>query len=82
MERPEHHPRTLTDADVAALATALIKPVATEIKAQMVEDFKLDIGGMVIVWFRRAALGLIISLAVWGAAHALGYLDTAAHRRL
>lgn len=66
--------RTLTDADILALVQALRKPVATEIKNQMIDDFQLDLGRSVIVWARRATFSILIALAIWAASHAGGYI--------
>ena len=68
---PEEMPtRNLTDADVAALSRALTQPVAQAIKVQLVEDFQLEVGRTVIIWFRRTLIGLIIALAIWASSHA------------
>lgn len=73
-------PRNLTDADIAALGHAIVEPVAALIKAQLVEDFQLEIGRGVIAWARRAIFGILFALAIWGASHFYTVTDTAPHQ--
>jgi hypothetical protein len=50
--------RTLTDGDVRA--------IATELKIQLLTDFKLDVANGVLVWVRKAAILFLLYLAITG----------------
>ena len=75
--------RNLTDADIDALASSvalkLVKPVAAEIKSQIVTDMKLEVGGGVFVFVKRAIFMVLLSLAIIGAAHSYGFIDNSHH---
>lgn len=66
--------RTLTDADIQALKDALVTPVADAIRAQMVKEFQLDVGKAVIIWAKRAIIGLLILIAIWSTTHFSDYI--------
>lgn len=53
--------RSLTDADVAAIVALL--------KSELVEDFYGEVGRGVWSWIKRAIIGLLIILAVYGMAN-------------
>lgn len=50
--------RTLTEDDV--------KAIVSELKSQLVKDFQIEVGKGVLGWVRRAAVLLLILLAVYG----------------
>ena len=50
--------RNITDSDA--------KAIATELKKQIMEDFKLEVGAGVLIWVKRAVIVLLLYLAVVG----------------
>lgn len=59
--------RKITDADA--------KAIAAELKQQIMEDFKLEVGSGVLVWVKRALVVFLIYLAVVGMAGGRNFAD-------